>query len=228
MIQVAEIVPDSNVMAAGHPVDIDELERLAGIRVGQDSLLRLNFKEIEKRLFQNAWVESVQVSTRLPNAVSIHIGLKKPIALLQDSKDGLLYYLDEKGQKIGVVDLSWSPDLPVISGKFDAESARIGEAVEIIKAWEIYGVKNLATISEVHWDASTGFKLMILYSISINGEKTVARTVLEAGRKSGFLTENNAGRIEKVVQYLMTNWISASRLFLLADKKIVVRSARGS
>ena len=80
----------------------------------KENLFFLNFKDIEKNLKQESFVESFRVKKIYPNTLKIIIAEKKPIAILHNKKKK--FYISDKGNLINFIDIDRYNDLPTVFG----------------------------------------------------------------------------------------------------------------
>jgi cell division septal protein FtsQ len=141
----------------------DEILGLAGLEPGKD-LLRMNLKRMGEHILQNPWVETVRINRYFPDAVSITITEREPIAIVNM---GFIYYLDKKGNVFKVLNQGDKLDFPVITGFSEEELGSnpkgTREALEatclLLKILREKGAFILADVSEIHYDEGYGFTL---------------------------------------------------------------------
>ncbi len=141
----------------------DEVLGLAGIEPGKD-LLRMNLKRMGESLLQNPWVETVHINRYFPDAVSIAIAEREPIAIVNM---GFIYYLDKKGNVFKVLNQGDKLDFPVVTGfneeELSSDPKGTKEALEatceLLKILREKGAFILADVSEIHYDKGYGFTL---------------------------------------------------------------------
>jgi len=141
----------------------DEILGLAGVEAGKD-LLGMNLKRMGEHILQNPWVETVRINRYFPDAVSIVITEREPVAIVNM---GFIYYLDKKGNVFKVLNQGDKLDFPVVTGfsEEDVGSNPKGtkEALEatcnLLKILREKGAFILADVSEIHYDEGYGFTL---------------------------------------------------------------------
>jgi cell division protein FtsQ len=141
----------------------DEILGLAGVEPGKD-LLGMNLKQMGEHILQNPWVETVRINRYFPDAVSIAITEREPIATINM---GFIYYLDKKGNVFKVLNQGDKLDFPVVTGFSEEELGNdpkgTREALEttcdLIKVLREKGAFILADVSEIHYDKGYGFTL---------------------------------------------------------------------
>lgn len=99
----------------------DQIKTAIGASYG-DPLLSLSLTDIKSQLEQLGWVKEAQVSRLYPNALSISINERRPLALLQTKSGHRL--IDETGHMIFGAKASAFSHLPVVSGTGAAQSAK--------------------------------------------------------------------------------------------------------
>ncbi len=141
----------------------DELLGLAGIETGKD-LLRMNLKRMGEHILQNPWVETVRINRYFPDAVSIVITEREPVAIINM---GFIYYLDKKGNVFKVLNQGDKLDFPVVTGfseeELGSDPKGTKEALEatclLLKILREKCAFILADVSEIHYDKGYGFTL---------------------------------------------------------------------
>jgi len=141
----------------------DEILGLAGLEPGKD-LLGMNLKRMGEHVLQNPWVETVRINRYFPDAVSIAITEREPVAIVNM---GFIYYLDKKGNIFKVLNQGDKLDFPVVTGFNEEElgndpkgSREALEATcELLKILREKGAFILADVSEIHYDKGYGFTL---------------------------------------------------------------------
>jgi cell division septal protein FtsQ len=141
----------------------EEILALAEVEPGKD-LLHMNLKRMGDHILQNPWVETVRINRYFPDAVSIVITEREPIAIVNM---GFIYYLDKKGNVFKVLNQGDKLDYPVVTGfsEEDLGSNPKGtrEALEatcdLLKILRDKGAFILADVSEIHYDEGYGFTL---------------------------------------------------------------------
>jgi len=141
----------------------DEILGLAGLEPGKD-LLGMNLKRMGEHVLQNPWVETVRINRYFPDAVSIAITEREPVAIVNM---GFIYYLDKKGNIFKVLNQGDKLDFPVVTGFNEEElgndpkgSREALEATcELLKILREKSAFILADVSEIHYDKGYGFTL---------------------------------------------------------------------
>ena len=141
----------------------DEILGLAGLEPGKD-LLGMDLKSMGEHILQNPWVESVRINRYFPDALSIAITEREPIAIVNM---GFIYYLDQQGEVFKVLNQGDRLDYPVITGFSEEELARDPKGTKeallatchLLKILREKGSFILADVSEIHYDEGYGFTL---------------------------------------------------------------------
>jgi len=141
----------------------EEILGLAGVEQGKD-LLRMNLKLMGEHILQNPWVETVRINRYFPDAVSITVAEREPVAIVNM---GFIYYLDKKGNVFKVLQHGDKLDYPVITGfneeELNNDPKGTKEALEttcqLLKILREKGAFILADVSEIHYDKGYGFTL---------------------------------------------------------------------
>jgi cell division septal protein FtsQ len=140
-----------------------EILELAGVEPGED-LLRMNLKRMTEHLLQNPWVETVRINRYFPDAVSIAITEREPVAIINM---GFIYYLDKKGNVFKVLTQGDELNYPVITGfseeELNSDPKGTKEALEatcdLLRILQEKGAFILADVSEIHYDKGYGFTM---------------------------------------------------------------------
>lgn len=141
----------------------DEIMTAAGIEPGRD-LLRMNLKKMGEQLALNPWVETVRIRRYYPDAVSIDITEREPLAVVNM---GYLYYLDKKGTVFKVLNQGDRLDYPVVTGfsEDDLTSDPAGMKDALKTTCDLLALLRekcafiFADVSEIHYDKGYGFTL---------------------------------------------------------------------
>ena len=141
----------------------DEILGLAGVEPGKN-LLRMNLKRMGEHILLNPWVETVHINRYFPDALSIAVTEREPVAIVNM---GFIYYLDKKGNVFKVLTQGDKLDFPVVTGFSEEELGNdpkgTREALEstclLLKILHEKGAFILADVSEIHYDKGYGFTL---------------------------------------------------------------------
>jgi len=138
-------------------LDKEQVLEQSGLDI-HTNLLAMRTEDIIGRLVAHPWIDRATVTRRWPDEISIHIGERQPVAMI-NLKEGLCY-LDKKFAVIGPVAPTDDVDFPVITGLEDlsapvdreaGRSAALSEALTLINQAE-RGNTYLPSqnISEIH------------------------------------------------------------------------------
>lgn len=133
-----------------------EIISLSGIREGDNSL-SIHIPEIESKLLQNPWIESVSIKRELPDRFVIEINERVPQFWVL--KDGTLHYLDQNGVLIAPVESSNFNSLPTLDIGPGGEEALpfLSDFLKTINSVDI--PFELSNISWLRISAGKGFEL---------------------------------------------------------------------
>lgn len=92
-------------------IDQQEILSLCGLEAGDNSLL-VHIPDLEQKLLQNPWVESVAIKRELPDHFILDITERVPQFWVL--KDGAIYYLDSSGLLIAPVESGNFHSLPTL------------------------------------------------------------------------------------------------------------------
>jgi len=150
-------------VVSGKHLTREEILGLTGIEPGKN-LLRMNLKLMGERILQNPWVETVKINRYFPDAISITVAEREPVAIVNMS---FIYYLDRKGNVFKVLQHGDNLDYPVITGFNEEElnndpkgtKEALETTCELLKILREKGAFILADVSEIHYDKGFGFTL---------------------------------------------------------------------
>lgn len=194
----------------------EEILAIAGVDKGGD-LLRVNLKRMGEQIAQNPWVETVRVRRYFPDALSISITEREPLAVVNM---GYIYYLDKKGKIFKVLNKGDRLDYPVVTGfseedlKNDPEGMKksLEATCELLKILQEKGAFILAEVSEIHYDKGYGFTLF------------TASDALTVKVGSGDFSAK-IERLSKIYQSLMAQRPTLQYIDLDYNDKIVVKKS---
>ena len=117
-----------------------------------------------EQLSQNPWVETVHIRRYFPDALSIDITEREPVAVINM---GFIYYLDQKGNVFKVLNQGDRLDYPVITGFSEedlnksplATKEALKTTCELLAILRDKGAFILADVSEIHYDKGFGFTM---------------------------------------------------------------------
>lgn len=176
-------------VVGNHRADVVQLRHLAKLPEGEP-LVMLDLTAAVAGVQRHPWVKSARAARRFPNAVVIDVVERSPAALL--NLDGL-YLVDADGTlfaRAGAGDL----DHPILSGLDPAlvtaqpELARrlVRTGLDWLAAGKAQGGLAEAEISELHFDAKTGYTLYLRNGgevlLGFTGQQRVARLSMLTAR----------------------------------------------
>lgn len=160
----------------------EEIRRYLDVYPGQ-SLFKIDIGEMRRRLVDHPWVADVRVRREWPDAVSIEIVERNPIAtvLIADEADRErpegrvrshknLYYVDDRGVVFNRVPVQEQRRFPVITGFSRQDFAgddgvltreRIAEAASLLRVARLDWDPDMPSISEIAFDEARGFSIMV-------------------------------------------------------------------
>ncbi len=211
---------DNSLPQTSTPLSAQQIIEIAQVPTESTNLFSLRLTGIEKRLLAHPWIKGVTISKHFPQAVSISVIFRDPIAILQNP-DGALYYLDLDGSAFAPLNLKSNSDLPVL---VNLPTEQIIPALRFLQSWSNSGLDPLSRLSSLEWDPEKGLSVMATYSLP----QSLGRVRVELGRFFENDPEAQLGRLREVLIYLSKNEIRARQVFADLGKKIVVRIARSS
>ena len=211
-------------MSDGYPLSREQVIEMAKVSLGKQNLFDLNLKPIETRLLKSPWVKGVVIGKEFPDTVSLKIVERAPIALVNGSK-GKVVYLESDGTLFEDQSIIYSKDLPILQGFPIQDRETMLKVRELLFNWfqesHFPGVR----ISSLSFDEKLGLKAVIAYPLK-NGQ--LMRPVIELGLNLDEALTTAQAPFKKVLEYLSSKSLSASKIWLGDGKKIVVKLARRS
>lgn len=102
-------------------------------------ILRLSFKEIDRRLEALPWIKKIYLRKQYPDTLMVRLGEAVPKALLKLNNG--LFLIDDEGRILEEIKNEKTPFLPVIAGiNPKSNSADIIEALKLIEALSQKGI----------------------------------------------------------------------------------------
>lgn len=229
------ILQDVELVSSDHnpPVETSSLIRLARAPVGKANLFELELKPIENRLFTNDWIDQVRIQKKFPNTLLISIEFKKPIAIIQFTKN-TFSYVDSQGKVFGKINLNHSFDLPLLLGFTGPKAEKIKGAIQIIESWQRSTVNEFTLLSSIHWEVDKGFRILASYPLGRahtkhpKDSKLHARTMIDLGHDIDFDLNDKLTQLASVFSYLNESSIAVRQVRADVGKKVVVKTAQGS
>jgi cell division protein FtsQ len=141
----------------------EEILGLAEVEPGKD-LLRMNLKRMGEHILQNPWIETVRINRYYPDAISITVTEREPLAIVNM---GFIYYLDKNANVFKVLNQGDKLDYPVVTGFSEEElgidpkgtKEALKATCELLKILREKGAFILADVSEIHYDKGYGFTM---------------------------------------------------------------------
>lgn len=205
------------------PVSEERILELASVPVGKAALFSLDLAEIEKRVLVENWVSEVRIRKVFPQTLSLSVRFREPVAAIVATGAGAkhrLAYLDREGQAFGRYNPRFKLDVPLISGVRADSKLQIRAILKWIGEWEASELGRSTQLSDFVWDEETGLRAHVRYS--------AGRTAVELGHEFNLDTGAQLERLAKVFRYLGEHSLQTRQIWADSDKKIVVKTARGS
>jgi len=207
-----------------YPLTVEQVKLIAKIPVDKQSLFELNMKPIEARLLKHPWVKGVVIGKEFPNTISLKIVERSPIALVTESH-GKVLYLESDGTMFEDHSIVYSKDLPILQGFVIQNLETMKQVRELLFDWfqesHFPGLK----VSSLSYDEKLGLRAVVSYPLK-NGQ--LMRPVIELGLSLDEAITISQASFKKVLEYLASRSLPASKIWLGDGKKIVVKMARGS
>ncbi len=150
----------------GRRLGQQQIEKLAGIRVGQN-IFALDTAKAEHRLLSDPWVKEVKITRQLPGTLRVELTERDARAIA--SIDGSLYLLTRTGEPFKQVGPGDPFDLPVITGITADDLARdkkgaiqrIGVALDVLENYERIPLGHTYPAQEIHLMPGGGVVLTV-------------------------------------------------------------------
>ena len=157
----------------------------------------------------------------------LQITFRQPVALFKDEQGGL-EYLDSSGRVFGDFTLSAHQDFPTLSGIPPRDERALVRALHVLRVSGgiLTAARSGVVISGLRWEADQGYRLLVTYPLL--SDPGIARGVIDLGSLEGGDLPNRLEKVRQVLSYLSRRGIEAHQIWADADKKVVVRTSRGS
>jgi hypothetical protein len=151
---VSEIAIDTEA-----PLSQEDILLWSGLTLGM-STWSVDPVQVEARLLASPGVRTTQVRREFPQRVTIHVGVRRPVAVIAHP---MLTYLDETGAWFTLPHRQHELDLPYVTGITDSDLDS-PSAQAVLKG--VLPLLPLATVwaeplSEIHWDQQQGYTLFL-------------------------------------------------------------------
>jgi cell division protein FtsQ len=142
--------------SGNHVVPSEEILRSAGIEENA-RLFEIDLFAVEERVRKNHYIKSVSVNRNAPDAITISVVERMPIAVLPGEK---LLTIDSEGTVLPYTASEHTFDLPVLTGSLSGNavkpgrrlsSASVGEALSVLAVAREMGEDVYRRISELHF-----------------------------------------------------------------------------
>jgi len=144
-------------------VDAEEIVALSDIQYGA-SIFSLDLGMIGRKIAENPWVASAEVSRVFPSEVLIRVSEREPVAIINLD---YLYYVDRDGVVFKVLSSGDSLDYPVITGitrdeVVDASGvpASLRDVLMLLEAIAQSTTFSLDKVAEIHNDRNEGLTVV--------------------------------------------------------------------
>jgi len=211
-------------ISEGYPVTSEQVLQMAKIPVGKMSLFDVNLEPAEARLVKHPWIKGVVIGKQFPNTLSLKVVERTPIALITQTR-GKVVYLEADGGVFEDHSIVYSKDLPILQG-FPLQDELVMKQVRTL-LFDWFQEKNFPgmRVSSLSFDEKYGLRAVIAYPLK-NGQ--FMRPVIEMGINLDEALANPQNPFRKVLEYLSSKSLTASKIWLGDGKKVVVKMARGS
>ena len=119
-------------------------------------LLFLSLDDVETAVRQSRWVEGAAIRKKLPDALTVEIHERQPVALLRSQGD--LYYVDRSGYPIEPYSPHGPVDLPLLSASAEG-TAHVAAALQVADRFERVAPDWGSALSEIEILSEEDFRL---------------------------------------------------------------------
>lgn len=212
---------------ARSPVDASTILGMAQIPVGRANLIHYELTPIKNRLLMHPWIKGVTLIKRFPQTLAISVEFREPMAIEQLG-DGSLMFVDGEGEVFANASPAFGFDLPVLSGFESKGAPTIREALEIVKNWEKGRTPLTPKIATLGWEQDRGYRVVVSYRVMEKGGPVNARSLVELGPDAPRDIIQQMDRLNRVFSHLKEHGVNVRQIWADSEKKIVVKTARGS
>ena len=197
---------------------------MARVPVGKVSLFDLPLEPIEFHLMKNPWVKGIVVGKQFPSTVLLTVVERTPVALLTEA-NGRVLYLEEDGTTFEDQSLTYSKDLPILSGFSSQNIEILKQANRFMTNWFSQNHFPGLKVSSLSYDEKLGLRAVV--STPQKNQRQM-RVVVELGLNLDEASLVPQDRFRQVLEYLSEHSMQASKIWLGDGKKIVVKVLKGS
>lgn len=207
------------------PVSREELQRVLPLLVGKTSLFEISLDHYKTLLMQNPWIREARLEKQFPSTLKVEIEFRKPIAWISQDSDRLAI-LDEKGQVFQEQSDSQRPpasalDLPHVS-EWEGD---FSDAVPNLQAWEGMFEGTGVLLAELSYSLEKGLRGLAVYPLHVQ-EGRVAWNRAQLRWETSF--DSSLPALKTVLSQLSQRSVAVDRIWVMSDKKMVVRAKVGS
>jgi len=208
-------------------VSVDEIKRLAEEKSLGLNIFKVHLNALEKEILQNTWIRQVVLKKSFPKTLRVQIFLREPVLFVQQGEHKFSL-MDEHGALFGGALKVFKWDLPIVSdisgGSLWLENSEFTKFFLVwLGRWKSAGGGEIAAI-ELNKD---GGKILIKYELL--DKKHVFPVVYFSEKPPEFFGRSSSCvQLQQVVKYLTKESIVSRQILVTGDKKIVVKTDRGS
>ncbi len=212
-------------LSKDYPLSAQQILNIARVETHEKTnLFGMDLKPIEMRLLKQPWIKGVVLEKRFPASLLIKVIERNPTAMVE-GKNGKVLYLEADGTIFEDASLSFTRELPILSGVSPQDSAFLKKAGDFILHWFDGSNTPGLKLSSMNYDEKLGLRAVIVFTLK-NG--TQMRALLEMGINIDEASQVPQARLMKVLSYLSEKSMPVSKIWLGDGKKIVVKVARSS
>lgn len=133
----------------------EDIARLGGIR-SEDNIFALDLDGAQRRILEDAWIERVTITRRLPSTIRIDVVEREPAALV--SMSGALFLATREGEIFKRVEPGDPLDFPIVTGIDPSKVATdragivtsIRRGLDVAGEYERIGQSKRFPVQEIH------------------------------------------------------------------------------
>lgn len=203
------IVEDSSLTKQALKKSVEKLDQQLELLRGQP-IWDLKLQEISAQFKGEKWIQSFHITRRWPSTLQLSV---KPQTLyfVYMNHQGQILPVMENGYFLEALNAGDSPDLPIAVGNIFEKSIEVRlKAIHILQQIPLLGTFSRQTISEIHYDAQSGFSFMLVQNglrIKIGEDKVRVKSL----------------RVSKVLDYLEVKKFQARVIDANLSQKVLVR-----
>ncbi len=178
------------VISGNDRINISEIVERSDIKAGSTSML-FSSSGVRKRILENPWIGDISVKKFLHGKIVIKISENEPFCVVIPEGEKP-YYVNRKGKRLGVAEMSQASNLPLVSGEEKISQDLLLQAIEILDLSKSSSILEWSEISRIVVEENFGIKLLTMDRRFINFGKNnmtskwrkIERIIVHARKKN--------------------------------------------